>query len=252
MKMCVHVVMLLVLTVIAHTWASLSLTNSRWFRGGVQKNGRVAPTTDTIPSTSSLAGALVICGPSGVGKGTIIDALLHLYPETFALSVSHTSRAPRPGEINGTHYYFTTRGHIERCISEDPTSFIETAEVHGNLYGTSLQAIKDVQKLGKVCILDVDTEGVVSFRERAAAALLSVRYLFIAAPSRGVLEQRLRARGSESEHELRTRLDNAVAQEKFGRNSGYFDLVVVNFKLDDSVQCVLSHLRKWFPTYFRH
>ena len=85
---------------------------------------------------------VVIAGPSGVGKGTLINKLLALFPETFGFSVSHTTRAPRPGEENGVHYNFVTKGEFEQAVEKN--DFIEYAKVHTNYYGTSLQAVEKV------------------------------------------------------------------------------------------------------------
>ena len=99
---------------------------------------------------------LVIAGPSGVGKGTLIEKLLKDFPTFFVFSVSHTTRAPRPGEENGRSYHFTTVPLMEAAISKG--EFLEHAKVHGNFYGTSYAAIKNVADQGKVCILDIDVQ----------------------------------------------------------------------------------------------
>ena len=85
---------------------------------------------------------LVVAGPSGVGKGTIVGILMKKYPTIFGFSVSHTTRPPRPGEEHGVHYFFTTKAEMEEGISKG--NFIEYANVHTNIYGTSFQAIEDV------------------------------------------------------------------------------------------------------------
>lgn len=91
---------------------------------------------------------VVICGPSGVGKGTLIGKLMKEFPETFGFSVSHTTRKPRAKEVDGVHYHFATRSVMAQDIEEG--KFLESAEVHGNLYGTSWAAVKDVSDAGKV------------------------------------------------------------------------------------------------------
>jgi guanylate kinase len=94
---------------------------------------------------------VVISGPSGVGKGTLIAKLMKDYPSKFGFSVSHTTRSPREKEIDGVHYHFTERSKIEKDISEG--KFLEFAHVHGNVYGTSIEAVESVTDEGKVRLL---------------------------------------------------------------------------------------------------
>lgn len=123
---------------------------------GAEQSTPAADATSTAgdkpPSSSPRPSALVICGPSGVGKGTLIKRLLDS-GDKFGFSVSHTTRAPRPGEQAGVHYHFTTREAMEKDVAEG--LFLETAQVHNNLYGTSKQAVQDTLAAGKVAILDV-------------------------------------------------------------------------------------------------
>ncbi|MCD7465312.1 Guanylate kinase 2 [Datura stramonium] len=97
---------------------------------------------------------IVISGPSGVGKGTLISELMKEFPSMFGFSVSHTTRAPREKEQDGIHYHFTDRNVMEREIKDG--KFLEFASVHGNLYGTSVEAVEVVADAGKRCILDID------------------------------------------------------------------------------------------------
>lgn len=99
---------------------------------------------------------LVVAGPSGVGKGTLIDKLLKEHPNLFGFSVSHTTRAPRPGEVDGKSYHFTTVPEMEAGIAKG--LFLEHASVHGNFYGTSFEAVNRVSQAGKICILDIDVQ----------------------------------------------------------------------------------------------
>lgn len=99
---------------------------------------------------------LVISGPSGSGKSTLITRLRNAYPNRFALSVSHTTRAPRAGEQDGREYNFTDKERFQKL--KDANGFIETAQFGSNFYGTSVQAVKDVAEAGKVCILDIEME----------------------------------------------------------------------------------------------
>lgn len=176
------------------------------------------------PFTSRMAGpnAVVIAGPSGVGKGTLIDRLRGEFPKLFGFSVSHTSRAPRTGEENGVHYHFTTPDVILADVAEG--KFIEHAEVHGRHYGTSIAAVDKVRADGKICILDIDVQGC----RAARAKELKAKYLFVAPPSIEELEKRLRGRGTEDEAAITKRLGNAKGEIDAKDEPGLFDAVIVN------------------------
>lgn len=169
---------------------------------------------------------IVISGPSGVGKGTLISKLMNEFPSTFGFSVSHTTRSPREKEINGVHYHFTERWVMEKDISEG--KFLESALVHGNLYGTSVEAVDAVTDAGKRCILDIDVQGARSVR----ASSLKAKFIFICPPSFEELEKRLRLRGTETEEQVQKRLRNAKAELEQGTTSGIFDHILVNDDLD--------------------
>jgi len=117
---------------------------------------------------------VVVCGPSGVGKGTLIEMLMKRFPnEQLGFSVSHTTRPPRDGEKDGVHYNFTTVDQMKKDIADG--KFIEYAEVHGKYYGTSIEAVQSVQKSGKICILDIDVQGA----EKVKKSSLEVRLYII-------------------------------------------------------------------------
>ncbi|GAA5901573.1 hypothetical protein JCM6882_006315, partial [Rhodosporidiobolus microsporus] len=105
---------------------------------------------------SGLVRPVVICGPSGTGKSTLLKKLFNEFPDKFGFSISHTTRAPRPGEQPGVSYHYVTREAFHDLVAKD--GFIEHAEFSGNCYGTSVQAVEDVKKGGKMCILDIDTQ----------------------------------------------------------------------------------------------
>ncbi|CAI9099998.1 OLC1v1036908C3 [Oldenlandia corymbosa var. corymbosa] len=174
---------------------------------------------------------IVISGPSGVGKGTLIAKLMKEFPSTFGFSVSHTTRAPREKEQNGVHYHFSERSVMEKEISSG--KFLEFASVHGNLYGTSVEAVEVVADAGKRCILDIDVQGARSVR----ASSLEAIFIFICPPSFEELEKRLRARGTETEEQMQKRLRNARAELEQGKAPGLFDHILVN---DDLETCYKS------------
>ena len=208
----------------------------------------LAGTTSSSSSSSSSSQPqinlepLVVCGPSGVGKGTVIDSLRkRFYPDVFGFSVSHTTRKPRPGEIHGQHYYFTTVEEIQNEISEG--LFVEHAEVHGNYYGTSKEAITALQRENKITILDIDVQGVKSVK----TSNIPAKYIFIAPPSMAELEARLRGRGTETEEAISKRLGNAASEIEYGNTPGNFDRIFVNQNVETTVNEMVYFLTEWFP-----
>uniref|UniRef100_A0A914HVI5 Guanylate kinase-like domain-containing protein n=1 Tax=Globodera rostochiensis TaxID=31243 RepID=A0A914HVI5_GLORO len=155
---------------------------------------------------------IVISGPSGCGKSTLLARAMKEYPNAFAFSISHTTRKPRDGELDKKHYYFVEQCEMERMIRAG--DFFEHAQFGGNLYGTSKKAVEDVQSSGKVCVLDVELNGV-------------------RPPSIEALEQRLRQRGSETEDSLAKRLKHAQEDlEAVAKQPTLFDYVIINDILD--------------------
>ena len=188
----------------------------------------------------------VVCGPSGVGKGTLVGLLMKSYPGRFGFSVSHTTRAPRPGEEEGREYYFTSRDEMQQGVEDG--KFIEYADVHGNMYGTSFAAVQRVREGGKVCILDIDVQGCKNVKK----SKLNPRYLFIRPPSMEALEDRLRDRGTEAEQDLQRRLGNAGVEIEYGEGEGNFDRVVTNEVLEDSFAEVKRVFEEWYPHLKEH
>jgi guanylate kinase len=166
---------------------------------------------------------LIISSPSGAGKTTLTRRLLAAFPH-FVFSVSHTTRPPRPSEIDGADYHFTTPEEFTRL--RDAGAFAEWAEVHGNLYGTSVSEIERARELGKEGILfDIDYQGARQIKAKLPAATA----VFILPPSLGELERRLRGRGSDDDATIARRLAKARAEIE---HYGFFDYVVVNDDLD--------------------
>lgn len=181
--------------------------------------------------------AVVIAGPSGVGKGTLIEKLRAEFPKLFGFSVSHTSRAPRPGEEDGVHYHFTSADQILSDVAAG--KFIEHAEVHGRHYGTSVAAVESVREGGRICIFDIDVQGCRAARKKELVA----KYLFVAPPSMEELERRLRGRGTEEEEMVLTRLGNAKSEMDAMEEVGLFDKVVVNDQLGRAYEEIKDFLR---------
>jgi guanylate kinase len=182
---------------------------------------------------------LVVCGPSGVGKGTIIQKYMdemggHRH---FGFTVSHTTRPPRPGEVNGIHYHFVPKADMQRQI-EDGNYFLEHAHVHGNLYGTSFDALWRVQNVqGKRCLLDIDVQGVQNLKsqqQQLGQWQFRPKYLFIAPPSLQALQERLILRGTESPESIERRTRNAAQEVEYGLTAGNFDKVIINDDLEQA------------------
>ncbi|XP_062117666.1 guanylate kinase 2-like [Humulus lupulus] len=173
---------------------------------------------------------VVISGPSGVGKGTLISMLMKEFPSMFGFSVSHTTRASRGMEKDGVHYHFTERSVMEKEIQDG--KFLEFASVHGNLYGTSVEAVEVVADDGKRCILDIDVQGARSVKASSIEAI----FVFVCPPSMEELEKRLRARGTETEEQVLKRLRNAKAEIEQGQSSGIFDHILYNDDLEECYQ----------------
>lgn len=214
--------------------------------GDSEDDSLVASTATTKNTTESSncinLDPLVVCGPSGVGKGTVIECLRGRFPsDVFGFSVSHTTRQPRPGEIDGQHYCFTTPEDIQRDI--DHGLFVEHAVVHGNYYGTSKEAIEVLQSENKITILDIDVQGVKSVKKSGVPA----KYIFIAPPSMMELENRLRGRGTETEEAIERRLGNAAKEIEYGEQDGNFDYIFLNNDVEQTVDEMIEVLRKWFP-----
>ena len=168
----------------------------------------------------------IIAGPSGVGKGTIIQALFAQQKNLY-FSVSATTRAPRPGEVDGVHYHFLTREQFLRWIEED--AFLEHAEYIGNFYGTPKRYVDEAMDRGGGVILDIEVQGAEQVYQKRPDTLR----IFFAPPSWQELERRLTSRGTETPEKVRGRL--ARAREEFSYAEGY-NYVVINNTVEEAVR----------------
>ncbi|XP_015209641.1 guanylate kinase isoform X3 [Lepisosteus oculatus] len=196
---------------------------------------------------------VVLSGPSGAGKSTLLKRLLKEYEGVFGFSVSHTTRNPRPGEVNGKglkylpilleattllpladvlssarDYHYVTREAMQKAI--DSGEFIENAEFSGNIYGTSKASVQDVQAKNLICILDIDMQGVKNIKKTD----LNPIYVSIQPPSMEILEKRLRDRQTETEQSLQKRLEAARIDMEISKESGLFDVVIINDDLEEA------------------
>ena len=172
---------------------------------------------------------IVISGPSGCGKGTVIKELLNR-DNSLKLSVSMTTRKPRPGEANGREYYFISKSEFERRIAIG--DLLEYTEYNGNYYGTPKSEMYDFQNKGFNIILDIEIEGARNVKNAKPDNLVTI---FLAPPSFEVLEKRLRGRGTESDEVITRRLERAktemLEQDKY-------DFTVINDELEKAVDDV--------------
>lgn len=166
----------------------------------------------------------VVSGFSGAGKGTVMKRLLEKY-DTYALSVSVTTRSPRAGEEDGKDYFFHTREEVEEMILED--KLLEYAEYVGNYYGTPREYVENMLESGKNVILEIEIQGAMKIKQKMPDAVM----IFVTPPSATELENRLRGRGSEIEETIRRRMMRAVEEcEGIER----YDYLLVN---DDVEEC---------------
>ena len=166
----------------------------------------------------------IVAAPSGAGKSSLVNAVLADDRE-LVLSVSYTTRPPRAGEANGREYHFVDRASFQRML--EAGEFLESAEVHGNLYATSQKQIADVRASGRDILLEIDWQGAQQVRRLFPDAVS----VFILPPSAEELERRLRARGKDSEDAIRRRLAAAAAEMS---HAAEFDFVIINNDFEDA------------------
>lgn len=173
----------------------------------------------------------IISAPSGTGKTTILNRVLSDL-QGVGFSVSHTTREPRPGEVDGKDYFFVNRAVFQTMQEQD--DFLEHAEVHGNLYGTSKAVIDNLLQEGKDVILDIDVQGARQIRQKG---VMQAVFIFIAPPSLADLEKRLTSRGTDSEPVITTRLQNARSELA---DMDMYDYIIVNDEIENGVEVLRS------------
>lgn len=177
----------------------------------------------------------VISGPSGAGKGTLLAELRKQRPD-LGLTVSATTRSPRPGEVDGTSYYFLSDEEFRSRIAAG--EFVEWAEVHGHLYGTLVSEVKRLLAKGHSLVLEIDVQGALNVRKVYPDAVL----IFIEPPSLQALEERLRGRGTEDEASIELRLKNARHEMEL---ADQYDARIVNDTVDRAAQELGSVMRRF-------
>lgn len=181
-------------------------------------------------SAAACTRPIVLCGPSGVGKSTLIGRLFDEFPNTFGFSVSHTTRAIRPGEENGKSYHFVSRDEFLERVNNG--EFLEHAQFGGNLYGTSVRAVQDVSSGpdARRALLDIDTQGVRLIKDNHA--YLNPIYIFLSPPTYATLKQRLESRATDAPEAITKRLHMALHELHYARKPGMYDCIIVNDDLD--------------------
>ncbi len=175
---------------------------------------------------------IVLTGPSGVGKGTLLRSLMERHPELY-LSTSATTRSPRLGEVEAKDYYFLSRSAFERMIANG--EFLEWAEFAGNFYGTPRTAVEEQIRQGQWVIVEIELEGARLIREAFPEALR----IFILPPSLVELEYRIRSRGTETEDAIARRLNRAETEINAASE---FDIQIVNDDFDKALDRIETAL----------
>jgi len=177
----------------------------------------------------------IVSAPSGAGKSSLIQALLKTQPlYDTQVSISHTTRAIRPGEKNGEHYYFITEDKFQQMIEHN--DFLEYACVFGNYYGTSRAVIEEIINSGVDVFLDIDWQGAQQIRQKMPSA----RTIFILPPSKNELLRRLRGRGQDSEETINQRMAQAVSEIK---HYNEYDYIIVNDDFNTALRDLQSIIR---------
>jgi guanylate kinase len=175
----------------------------------------------------------IISAPSGSGKSTLVNRLMQEVPN-LCFSISYTTRAPRGHEAQGVSYHFVSREEFERRLALQ--EFLEHADVFGNYYGTHRSELTAARNLGKDLVLDIDVQGAAQLKKSIPDAVT----IFVLAPSRQILEHRLRYRGEDSDQVIKRRLADAAREI---RNYSLYDYVVINENIDESAKTLNSIVR---------
>lgn len=177
---------------------------------------------------------IVLSGPSGVGKGTVREALFKREDHNLVYSVSMTTRAPRNGEVNGREYFFVSKEEFEDNIKNG--KMLEYAEFVGNYYGTPLDEVKKQLNNGNEVVLEIEVQGALQVREKMKDAI----FIFIAPPSIDALYKRLRKRGTESEEIIQARIDKSRRELTLAYK---YDYIVVNDTVDNAADRIMAIIR---------
>ena len=185
---------------------------------------------------------IVLSGFSGAGKGTIVKKLLETY-DNYALSISMTTRKPRPGEEHGREYFFVEKDVFEKHIEDD--ALVEYAQYVGNYYGTPKAYVEEQLSMGKDVILEIEIQGALKIKERFPQALL----MFVTTKSAEVLKNRLTGRGTETEEVINNRMARAIEESE---GIAKYEYIIVNDDLDTCVKETHSIIQNAKAAAFRN
>ena len=178
--------------------------------------------------------AVLITGPSGVGKGTVRKALFEKPNHNLVYSVSMTTRKMRPGEKDGVDYYFVSREEFQERINEG--KFLEHAEFVGNYYGTPLDKVNERLENGNEVVLEIEVEGALQVKKKVPDCVM----IFIVPPGKQALYDRLRKRGTESEDIIEKRIEKANREFKLAK---FYDYIVVNDEVNNAADRIMAIIR---------
>lgn len=177
---------------------------------------------------------LLISGPSGSGKSSLLSKLFSEFGDKLYFSISSTTRTPRTGEKDGINYHFITKEQFESDVNAG--LFLEWANVHGNLYGTSLRPVTHALNKGKVVVFDIDVQGYLLAKKQYPKEITAI---FISTKNASTLDSRLKNRGTENDESIKTRLQNAKNEMKYIKE---YDYIIVN----DDIEKAYESLRAIF------
>lgn len=180
---------------------------------------------------------IVISGPGGVGKGTVVQMLVDRNPKIFAKKASHTTRDPREGEVNGIHYHFIDTEQYN--VMRDGDQFLEFNTFNANHYGTSRKVVEKIIVEGRIPVMEMDYHGIQQLKDNGYSA----RYIFLSAPSTEELERRLRSRGADSEDKIVERMKIAEEEIEHAKIEGFHDCILVNDDLEKTYTAVLAFIQ---------
>ena len=185
---------------------------------------------------------VVICGPTGVDKATLVGMLMHRFPnQQFSLALSHTTRKAVPGEREGVDHFFVA----EETFKSDAEAgnFVTWSEVDGTPYGIARSTVEDIQASGKICVLDTDVSGVKQLKK----ASLDPNTMFVAPLSIEVLESQLRASGNRTDDQVKALLSNASTDLEYGQVAGNFDRIFIMADMGATFEDMVYALKEWYP-----
>ncbi|MGN0765657.1 MAG: guanylate kinase [Christensenellales bacterium] len=176
---------------------------------------------------------VVVSGPSGAGKGTVLAHAIRNYPN-LQYSVSVTTREPRPGEVDGVNYYFVTKDRFKDMLAGG--ELLEHQQVYGNFYGTPKQKVLDKLEEGYDVVLEIDVKGALDIKNKFPQAVM----IFLTPVNRSTIEERLRGRDTETEEQLKVRIESAIDEIK---QAVFYDYIVVNEDAEKGAQDIINIIK---------